>query len=137
MDCRTPSLVHHLWFDGKHIKAGTQQRSNIFQCGRRGSAEPMGSSRAKNAPNAQQGLLQKGVTSICKASLRCSIGYCCEDSKSQGGTRGEILPSQVGIHAHGKKKILSSFPFLNSCCAGHDIWPKAAASRKQIDTSKA
>lgn len=36
-----------------------------------------------------------------------------------------------------QKKILSSFPFLNSCCAGHDIWPKAAASRKQIDTSKA
>lgn len=66
---------------------------------------PWGHLEQKNAPNTQQGLLQKGVTSICKACLRCSIGYCCEDSKSQGGMRGEILPSQVGIHAHGKKKI--------------------------------
>lgn len=105
MDWGTPSFLRHLWFDGKHIKAGSRQRSNIFQHGRRGSAEPTGSSQAKNAPNPQQGLLQKGVTSICKTSLRCSISYCCEDSKSGGGMRREILPSKVGIHDHEKKNI--------------------------------
>lgn len=51
--------------------------------------------------------------------------------------RGE-RSSQVWLGSTLKtKKALSSFPFLNSCRAGHDIWPKAAASRKQISTSKA
>lgn len=58
---------------------------------------------SKRTPNPQQGPIWKAVISICKACLRCSIDYCCEDSKSGGGTRGEILPSKVGIYAHSKK----------------------------------
>lgn len=43
----TPRFIQHLWFDGKDIKAGTQHGSNIFQRGRRGSAEATGSTPAK------------------------------------------------------------------------------------------
>lgn len=47
-----------------------------------------------------------------------------------------MLPSKVEISASGKK-ILSIFLFLNSCCAEHNVCPKAAVSRKPIRTSKA
>lgn len=74
---------------------------------------------SKRAPNPQQELLWKGVISICKACLRCSINYCCEDSKSGGGTRGEILPSKGGIYSHSKKQQQFSFSKELLCRTRH------------------
>lgn len=121
---------------GNTSKQGPSKVQMFFSMGGEVLQEPQGHPERKNAANPQQGPLWKADTNICKTSLRCSSHYCCEDSKSKGGTRGEILPSKVGIPAPGKKK-LSIFLFLNSCCAGHDVCPKAAASRKPIGTSKA
>lgn len=121
---------------GNTSKQGPSKVQTFFSVGGEVLQEPQGHPEQKNASNPQQGPLQKADTNICKTSLRCSSRYCCEDSKSERDTKGEILPNKVGISAPSKK-ILSIFLFLNSCCAGHHVCPKAATSRKPISTSKA
>lgn len=120
----------------KTSKQGPSKVQTFFSVGGEVLQKPQGQPQQKNAPNPQQEPLWKADTNICKTSLRCSSRSCWEDSKSEGGTGGSILPSKVGKPAHGKK-MLSIFLFLNSCCAEHNICPKAATSRKPISTSKA
>lgn len=90
---------------GNTSKQGASKVQMFFSMGGEVLQEPQSHPEQKNAANPQQGPLWKANTNICKTSLRCSSRYCCEDSKSEGGTRGEILPSKVGILAPGKKNI--------------------------------